>query len=203
MDILYYSNYCKHSQSIIQTLVKSNLTDKISFVCIDKRSRDPSNGQTYITLENGGKVIMPPNVHSVPSLLIIKEQYRVLMGDDIIKHLHPQIKNTMSANMQQSNEPSGYFLAASNGGTNIMSEKFTSYDMTPDELSAKGNGQSRQLYNYISVQDDMNLINTPPDNYKPDKISNDVTLDTLQQKRMDEIGQSNQHMPPNIQPRTI
>ena len=49
----------------------------------------------------------------------------------------------------------------------------------------------------------MNLINTPPDDYKPDKISNDVTLDTLQQKRMDDIGQSNQHMPPNIQPRTI
>ena len=203
MDILYYSNYCKHSQNIIQTLVKSNLTDKISFVCIDKRSRDSSNGQTYITLENGGKVIMPPNIHSVPSLLIIKEQYRVLMGDDIIKHLHPQIKNTMSANMQHSNEPSGYFLTTSNGGTNIMSEKFTSYNMTPDELSAKGNGQSRQLYNYISVQDDMNLINTPPDNYKPDKISNDVTLDSLQQKRMDEIGQSNQHMPPNIQPRII
>ena len=203
MDILYYSNYCKHSQSIIQTLVKSNLTDKISFICIDKRSRDPSNGQTYITLENGGKVIMPPNVHSVPSLLIIKEQYRVLMGDDIIKHLHPQIKNTMSANMQPNIEPSGYFLSTSSGGTNIMSEKFTSYDMTPDELSAKGNGQSRPLYNYISVQNDMNLINTPPDDYKPDKISNDVTLDTLQQKRMDDIGQSNQHIPPNIQPRSI
>ena len=202
MDILYYSNYCKHSQSIIQTLVKSNLTDKISFVCIDKRSRDPSNGQTYITLENGGKVIMPPNVHSVPSLLIIKEQYRVLMGDDIIKHLHPQIKNTMSANMQPNIEQSGYFLAASNGGTNIMSEKFTSYDMTPDELSAKGNGEARPLYNYISVQNDMNLINTPPDDYKPDKVSNDVTLDTLQQKRMDDIGQSNNPMP-NIQPRSI
>ena len=202
MDILYYSNYCKHSQSIIQTLVKSNLTDKISFICIDKRSRDPSNGQTYITLENGGKVIMPPNVHSVPSLLIIKEQYRVLMGDDIIKHLHPQIKNTMSANMQPNIEPSGYFLAASSGGTNIMSEKFTSYDMTPDELSAKGNGTARPLYNYISVQNDMNLINTPPDDYKPDKISNDVTLDTLQQKRMDDIGQSTQPMP-GIPPRTI
>jgi len=36
----------------------------------------------------------------------------------------------------------------------------------------------------------MTLINTPPDNYRPDKISNDVTLDTLQQKRMDEIGQA-------------
>ena len=203
MDILYYSNYCKHSQSIIQTLVKSNLTDKISFICIDKRSRDPSNGQTYITLESGGKVVMPPNVHSVPSLLIVKEHYRVLMGDDIIKHLHPQIKTSMSAaSIQQQTEPSGYFLATSSGGTNIMSEKFTSYDMTPDELSAKGNGQSRQLYNYISVQNDMNMINTPPDDYRPDKVSNDVTLDTLQQSRMDDIGQSSQTAP-NIQPRTI
>jgi len=202
MDILYYSNYCKHSQQIIQTLVKSSLTDKISFICIDKRSRDPSNGQTYITLENGGKVIMPPNVHSVPSLLIVKEQYRVLMGDDIIKHLHPAIKNTMSSKLATIVEPNGYLLSASAGGTNIMSEKFTSYDMTPDELSAKGNGQARQLYNYISVQDDMNLINTPPDDYRPDKVSNDVTLDTLQQTRMDEIGQSSQTMP-NIQPRTI
>ena len=62
--------------------------------------------------------------------------------------------------------------------------------MTPEELSAKGNGNARQMYNYTSVKDDMTLINTPPDNYRPDKISNDVTLDTLQQKRMDEIGQA-------------
>lgn len=190
MDILYYSNYCKHSQNIIQTLVKSNLTNKISFICIDKRIRDPTNGQVYVTLENGGKVIMPPNVHSVPSLLLVKQQYRVIMGDDILKHLHPEMKNTMTSKQSAQIEPSGYFLGASTGGTNIISEKFTSYSMTPDELSAKGNGGSRQLYNYISVKDDMHLINTPPDNYRPDKVSNDITLDKLQQKRMDEIGQS-------------
>ena len=190
MDILYYSNYCKHSQNIIQTLVKSNLTSKISCICIDKRTRDPANGQVYVTLENGGKVIMPPNVHSVPSLLLVKQQYRVIMGDDILKHLHPEIKNTMTSKQSVQVEPSGYFLGASTGGTNIISEKFTSYSMTPDELSAKGNGGSRQMYNYISVKDDMHLINTPPDNYRPDKLSNDVTLDKLQQKRMDEIGQT-------------
>jgi hypothetical protein len=187
MDILYYSNYCKHSQSIIQTLVKSNLIDKISCICIDKRSRDPTNGQVYVTLENGGKVVMPPNVHSVPSLLLVKEQYRIILGDDIIKHLHPEMKNNMSRNQPTQSEPSGYFLGTSVGGTNIVSERFTSYSMTPDELSAKGNGGSRELYNYTSVTNDMNLINTPPDNYRPDKVSNDVTLDTLQQKRMDEI----------------
>jgi hypothetical protein len=189
MDILYYSNYCKHSQNIIQTLVKSNLTNKISFICIDKRTRDPNNGQVYVTLENGGKVIMPPNVHSVPSLLLVKQQYRVIMGDDILKHLHPEMKNTMTSKQSVQTEPSGYFLAASTGGTNIISEKFTSYSMTPEELSAKGNGGSRQMYNYISVKDDMHLINTPPDNYRPDKVSTDITLDKLQQKRMDEIGQ--------------
>ena len=71
MDILYYSNYCKHSQSVIQTLVKSNLTDKISFICIDKRKRDETSGNIVIILENGDRVMMPPNIHSVPSLLLI------------------------------------------------------------------------------------------------------------------------------------
>lgn len=37
MDILYYSNYCKHSQKIIQNLSKTNLKDKISFICIDRK----------------------------------------------------------------------------------------------------------------------------------------------------------------------
>jgi len=31
------------------------------------------------------------------------------------------------------------------------------------------------------------LINTPPDNYRPDKLSNSVTVETLQQQRLNEI----------------
>ena len=205
MDILYYSNYCKHSQSVVQTLVKSNLTDKFSFVCIDKRKRDPQSGQTHIILENGSKVIMPPNIHSVPSMLLIKDNYRIIMGDDILKYFHKDMKNNnsrISSNIT-THEPSGYLFNNTIGGTNIISEKFTGYDMTPDELSAKGNGVSRQMYNYVSVQNDMNLINTPPDNYKPDKISNDVTLDKLQQTRLDDIGQTDNVIPPGIPPLNI
>ena len=37
----------------------------------------------------------------------------------------------------------------------------------------------------------MNLINTPDDNYKPDKISTDLTIDQLQQQRMTEIESNN------------
>jgi hypothetical protein len=45
------------------------------------------------------------------------------------------------------------------------------------------------MYNYVSVNDDLQFIPTPPDTYRPDKISTDVTLENLQQKRLDEITQ--------------
>jgi len=187
MDILYYSNYCKHSQKVLQVLSKTNITDKISFICIDKRSRDPKTNQLYINLENGSKVIMPPNIHSVPALLLIKQNYRLLMGDDIMQHFHPQIKQLNATATNYNGEPISYSLNSSSGGSNIMSEQYTFYNMTPDELSAKGKGNNRQMYNYVSASDDIKLIDTPPDNYRPDKLSNSVTVETLQQQRLNEI----------------
>jgi hypothetical protein len=187
MDILYYSNYCKHCQRLVNTLVKGNLSNKISFICIDKRVRDPKNNQQYIVLENGSKVVMPPNIHSVPALLLIKQNYRLLMGDEIMQHLHPQIKQLNEVATNYNGEPISYTLGGSSGGSNIMSEHYTFYNMTPDELSAKGKGTNRQMYNYVSASDDIKLINTPPDNYRPDKLSNNVTIESLQQQRLNEI----------------
>ena len=187
MDILYYSNYCKHCQKLLQTLVKSNMSSKISFICIDKRSVDPKTHQTYIILENSSRVIMPPNIHSVPSLLLIKQNYKVLMGDDILKHYHPEMKALNERATNNNGEPMAFPLMPSNGGTNIVSEQYTMYNMTPDELSAKGRGGSRQMYNYVSAGDDIKFIETPADTYRPDKLSSSVTIDTLQQQRMDEV----------------
>lgn len=187
MDILYYSNYCKHCQQLVQTLVKGNLSNKLSFICIDKRVRDPKNNQQYIVLENGSKVIMPPNIHSVPSLLLIKQNYRLLMGDDIMQHFHPQIKQLNEVATNFNGEPTSYTLGVTSGGSNIISEQYTYYNMTPDELSAKGKSNNRQMYNYVSASDDIKLINTPPDSYRPDKLSNNVTIESLQQQRLNEI----------------
>jgi hypothetical protein len=187
MDILYYSNYCKHSQKLIQTLTKGNLADKISCICIDKRSKDPKTNQHYIHLENGGKVIMPPNIHSVPALLLVKDRYRVIMGDEIMQYFHPQLKSANEKATNFNGEPMGYPLGSLTLNSNIMSEKYTSYSLTPDELSAKGRGGSRPIYNYVSANDDIKFINTPADTYKPDKISNGITVDNLQQKRLDEL----------------
>lgn len=199
MDILYYSNYCKHSQKIVQNLVKMNLKDKLSFINIDTRKRDPQNNQIYIHLENGSKVIMPPNLHSVPALMLVSDNYRIIYGDEILTHLHPQMKQHGSGQPSYSGEPMGFRLGTSAGGTNIISEQYTDYSMTPDELSAKGKGSTRQMYNYVSVNQDTIFIETPPDNYTPDKVSGDVTVDTLQQQRLDEIGsQTNSNQ---VQPR--
>lgn len=195
MDTLYYSNYCKHSQRILQFLVKSNLVNKINFMCIDKRERDEKTNQINIILEDGKRVVMPPNIQSVPSLLLVQQKYRVILGDDIIQHYQNTVNNNIQKRQQimQQVEPIGTSLMQSSGGMNIISEQYTMYDLTPDELSAKGNGGRRQLYNYVSAHDDGSAIQTPPDTYQPDKIDKDVTVNTLQQERINEIGSKGQN----------
>jgi hypothetical protein len=187
MDILYYSLYCKHSQKIIQFLAKGNLTNQLNCICIDRREHDPKTNQTYIVLETGKKVIMPPNVHSVPALLLIKHNYRVILGEEIIQHFQPKVKEQNNSATQFNGEPVGFRFNSSNNGTNIMSEQFTYYNMTPEDLSAKGRGGNRPLYNYVSADQDAMTINTPPDTYHPDKIATNVTVDVLQQNRNTDI----------------
>ena len=71
MDNLYYSNYCKHSKKVLDFLSKSGLTEKLNCICIDKRKRNPSTNQTFVVLDDGKQVLLPPNLQSVPALLLI------------------------------------------------------------------------------------------------------------------------------------
>ena len=150
----------------------------------------------YIILENGGKVILPPNIQSVPALLLINENYRVLYGTEIVQRFHKDIKQQANIATKFNGEPMSYQISKGNGGTNITSEQYTLYDMSPEELSSKGSGGNRQMFNYVSYDNNLQLIQTPDDTYKPDKVSNSVTVDSLQQRRMDEINE----IMPNKQP---
>ena len=186
MDILYYSLYCKHCQKILQYLAKGNLTNQLNCICIDKRVHDPKSNQTFIVLETGKRVLMPPNVHSVPALLLINQNYRVILGDDIIEHYQPKVAQQNSSATGHNGEPMGFMLSPSNG-TNIVSEQYTLYNMSPEELSAKGRGGNRQMYNYVSASQESNSIYTPPDTYQPDKVAKGTTVDILQQNRNADI----------------
>jgi len=171
------------------------MTNKLNFVCIDKRARDPQTGQIMIMLENGTKVAMPPHIQSVPALLLVKKNYSVLLGNAIIEHFQSQGVGFASsgggaqskAMMQSQSEPAGFQLLSSNQGMNIVSEPYTMYNLTPEELSTKGVGGRRQMYNYVSVNDNGMGIPTPDDTYKPDKVSKGVTVEELQQQRNAEI----------------
>jgi glutaredoxin-related protein len=188
MDNLYYSNYCTHSQNIIRYLAKNDLRNKISFICIDKRTRDPKNNQLYVLLENGTRVILPPNVHSVPALLLVRENYKVVLGDDIIKHYEPYTEELKTVATKQNGEPMAFSLSGASAP--VVSEQYTLYSLTPEELSSKGNGGRRQLHNYVSASQDVIMIQTPPDNYRPDKLANNVTVESLQTQRNEELPKS-------------
>lgn len=187
-DILYYSNYCKHCQSVLHFITKNNLTNKMNFICIDKRVRNTQDNNLYVVLENGNKVILPPNVQSVPALLLVKDGYKVILGENIIDHFKPKINQQNDFATSFNGEPQGFSLFDKMNSSSIMSEQYTFFDMTEHELSTKGSGGRRQMHNYVSANQDNNVfIETPPDNYRPDKLSNSVTIEALQNQRNDEL----------------
>jgi len=164
MDVLYYSNLCKHSQTLLGILSKTNIHNKFYYVCIDKRVTEGNN--VNIILENGSKILLPSIIKNVPSLLLPNHGNRVLTGGEILTYI--ELNNTQSQSTGI-DEPSPFALAT-NVSDNIASDKFSFLDMTDDDLTAKGGGGMRQMYNYVQL--DMNpLIATPNEDYESDKMS--------------------------------
>ena len=69
----------------------------------------------------------------------------------------------------------------------IHSDNFSFLDQGSDEMSAKGHGGMRQIHNYATLDFKEN-IETPPDNYVPDKVG-DTSIQKLQQQRSMDIPQ--------------
>ena len=186
MDILYYSNYCPNSKKILQYVTKYGLIEKINSICIDKRITNPNTGQVQIELENGKKVLMPPNVQYVPALLIVAKKYSAIFGGEILKYFEPYVTKQIEEATHSNGEPVGITLGQPSG-SNILSEHFTFYDMSPEELSAKGKGGMRQMYNYVSAEHNMYAIPTPVDNYRPDKVGDGVSIESLEKQRNQDV----------------
>jgi hypothetical protein len=184
-SILYYSNFCDKSKKILQTLAKSNIKEELHYLCIDKRVKSPT-GSWYIVLENGEKIVMPPQVNRVPALLLMKQGHQVLYGDQILAHLQPRDTAINMTATNNNEEPSPFSLNHDCiGGYGVASDTFSYWDQTSDDLSAKGNGGMRQLYNYATIDSNIR-IEAPKEDYTPDKIGS-VSLENLQQQRNSEI----------------
>jgi hypothetical protein len=192
--ILYYSNFCEPSKKLLQTVSKTQNVSNIHFVCIDKRIRD-NNGKIFIILQNEQKLLMPENVTRVPALLLLNENYRVIYGDEIYRHLKPQvtqqIQQATKNNMEPVNFQDGFGSFGGFGSGGIVSDNFSFLDQSDTDLSVKGNGGLRQMHNYVTLNDSMNLsMKLPQDDYdyKNDKLKEgEMSVESLQRRREEEL----------------
>ena len=181
-SIVYYSNFCEKSKRLLQVLAKSACSKDIHFLCIDKREKS-QDGVTHLILDNGDKILLPPQVNRVPALLLLNRGNQILYGDQILQYLTP-VENEMKQVATNNNgEPAPFSLTSDFMGHGVTSDTYSFWDQTSDELLAKGNGGMRQMYNYSTIDySNTGRIETPPDNYVPDKVGQ-VSLEQLQKNR--------------------
>tara|TARA_Y100000816_G_scaffold272443_1_gene237889 strand:- start:87 stop:692 length:606 start_codon:yes stop_codon:yes gene_type:complete len=194
-NILYYSKYCEHSKKLLSYITSNNLQSSIHFICIDKRSQD-QNGRIYIILDNGEKIIMPENVKSVPAMLLLNQNYKVIYGDDIYQILKPIAQESVKQATQNNMEPSCFSFDSGGSMLGVMSDSFSFLDQGSEELGTKGTGGQRQMYNYVGINDTTGTIQTPTDDfdYAKNSESAGMTVEQLQQMREEEFKNSMNRM---------
>ena len=185
-SILYYSNHCQQCKNLLGAISKHDTKD-VHFVCIDNRKKNP-DGSTKAILSTNKEFLIPPNVTSVPSLLLLTRGNRILVGvKEITDHLRPTMElnhkfNTLNDHVSPITEPTAFGSWDTAGCTGVVSDLYSYLDQTSDSLSAKGDGGLRQMYNYATIHTD-DIIETPVETYRPDTIGEDVSVDKLVQQR--------------------
>lgn len=195
--ILYYSNYCDKCKNILRLVGKSEIKSDIHFICIDKRFRDPQTGGTYVILENQQKILLPPQVQKVPAMLLLKEGNKVIFGNDIIDKIKPKEELSNAKASGFNGEPMAFDLGNDNaGGFGVASDNFSYWDQGSDELLAKGDGGLRQMYNYATVEQGSS-IETPPDDWSPDKVS-ETSYKDMEDQRNNDLRLQNMNKPTGV-----
>jgi len=170
MNILYYSNFCPHSQKIINKLSKSKIKDDFSYISID--SRMIKEDEIYVKLRNGDEFKVQKDIDKVPALLLESYGNRILFGNEIINFIEIKEKESLSSNDDLEPSPFSFY----GGNDNIVSDIYSYLDTPANEFSAAdGNAGMLQTYNYASI-DYNTYMNTPPDTYTPDKIGTDENI---------------------------
>ena len=190
--ILYYSNYCKHSQKIIKALSKKNLDDKVHFISID--NREALDNKIYIVLEQGKKLLLPPTIKSVPAIYDLNN-HTTEFGANILR-----IIDLLDKPVSPLEEPDPFTFMSGD----IISDTYSFLDLKSEEMLAKGNGGIKQMHNYVGI-DSIIKINTPDEDYIPDKVGGN-DLEKYQRERsqmLHEIAKqqgSNNPNRPNVSP---
>lgn len=173
--VLYYSNYCAHSKDILYFLSKIDSSD-LYFVCLDRRIS--KEGKLYAVLENGNELEIPSHIKEVPSLMLINQGDKLIIGEEIKRYMNKKLTQ-QQMRQEKELEPEAYSIG--NFGT-FHSDQYSFLDQGSEELMAQGSGGLRQIHNYVSIDSMDNIeIETPKDDYIPDKVRK--SIDQIQQER--------------------
>jgi len=185
--ILYYSNYCEHSKKVIQSVANDELSKDIHFISIDRRAKE-ADGKIYIVLPNGKKIVMPPNITKVPALLLLKDNYKVLYGDEISGYINQKKQVTTQQVTYNNMEPMAFsFGGGGGGGFGIASDQYSFIESSAEELSAKGDGGMKQMHNYVDLSY-ADKITTPTEDYESGRMgAGDISMEQMQQQRNAEM----------------
>jgi len=193
--ILYYSNFCEPSKKLLQSVTKTQNTNNIHFICIDKRVKD-TNGKIFIVLQNGQQILMPENVTRVPALLLLNQNYKVIYGNDIYNYLKPQVTQQIQQATKNNMEPINFqdgFKSFGGFSGGIVSDNYSFLDQSDNELSVKGDGGLRQIHNYVTLNESMNLsMKLPQDDFEYNKLKEgELSVEALQKRRDEEVANIN------------
>jgi len=164
------------------------MTKEIHFICIDRRIKE--NGQTFVILENGQKIILPDTVAKVPALLLLNKNYEILYGDAINNYLRPKQEVEVKQATLNNLEPMAFSFSSGAGGNfGIISDNYSFLDMNHEDLGTKGNGGTRQMHNYVDLnyQDTIHAPEDTTAGTKEGKMPQGLTVEQLQQQREQEF----------------
>jgi len=182
--VLYYSKYCDNCKKLIHKVGRDKIKNDIHFLCIDKRKK--IENKTYIVLNDGKELLMPPEIQEVPAFLLLNRGNRIIYGNEINSLIDPMLENSKRKDTRNNMEPLAFSLYEM--GT-CLSDNYSYLDQNPDDLSTKGSGGLRQMHSFANC-DYKDEIETPPENFSSNKIkSTNVSklLSKMQEERSKEF----------------
>jgi hypothetical protein len=184
--LLFFSDLCNHSKETLAILKQKNLLDKVQLVCIDNRYIE--NNITHIYLDPQQTMPLPPMITCVPTLCIMPN-YEILKGGQILDYFAPMSKSIEDERKHLNTEPNSFSLGSeTNGSFGVSSDSFSFWDTNSDDLTAQGNGGTRQMYTYSPIETANNHVEqiyTPTEDAS--EQNEPLTMDKIQQQRNNEL----------------
>ena len=186
IGVLYYGRSCQHSQSLLRTIAKQGISDKLRFVPVD--NREQRGEQTLAVLDNGSRVLIPPAVTAVPALLDIRDK-NVYKGPDVAQRLAAEAERAARAATGVEKEPMAFSDISSGGDT-----AFTFISDDPQALLAQGSGGTK-VESFFAGVDENVRIGVTEDSDGSGKIT-DSDYEALLARRAAEVPNQSQGPPP-------